>query len=144
MNLILNLLWLIFGGLIMGIAWFCAGLLTAITIVGLPWTAACFRIASFSLLPFGREAVDRRLLTGREDAGTGPLGTIANIIWLVVLGIPLALGHLVAAVACGVTIIGIPFAWQHLKLAAISLWPIGMEVVDVDVADEARRRAAFL
>ena len=144
MNLILNLLWLIFGGLIMGVAWFCAGILTAITIVGLPWTGACFRIAGFSLLPFGREAVDRRLLTGREDAGTGPLGTVANIIWLVLLGLPLALGHVVAAVACGITIIGIPFAWQHLKLAAISLWPIGTEVVDVEVADEARRRAAFL
>jgi uncharacterized membrane protein YccF (DUF307 family) len=95
-------------------------------------------------MPFGREAVNRRMLTGTEDVGTGPLGAVANILWLVVLGVPLALGHLAAAVACGVTIIGIPFAWQHLKLAAISLWPIGVEVVDVDVADEARRRSAFL
>jgi uncharacterized membrane protein YccF (DUF307 family) len=143
MSLILNLIWLVFGGLVMGIAWFFAALLAAITIVGLPWTGACLRIAGFSLLPFGREAVDRRLLTGREDIGTGPLGTIGNIIWLVTLGLPLALGHLVAAVACAITIIGIPFAWQHLKLAGISLWPIGTEVVDIDVADEARRRAAY-
>ena len=83
------------------------------------------------------------LLTGREDASTGPLGAIANILWLLVLGIPLALIHLAAAIACAVTIIGLPFAWQHLKLAGISLWPIGTEVVDVGIADEARRRAAF-
>ncbi len=87
--------------------------------------------------------MDRRLLTGREDAGTGPLGIIGNVIWLLILGIPLALGHLAAAVACAVTIIGLPFAWQHIKLAQISLWPIGTEVVDVAIADEARRRSAF-
>jgi uncharacterized membrane protein YccF (DUF307 family) len=143
MLLLLNIIWLIFGGLIMALAWGAAGVLVAITIVGLPWAAACFRIGGFTLWPFGREAVDRRLLTGREDIGTGPLGTIGNIIWLLVLGIPLALGHLAAAIACAVTIIGLPFAWQHIKLAGISLWPIGTEVVDGRIADEARRRAAF-
>jgi uncharacterized membrane protein YccF (DUF307 family) len=136
-------IWLIFGGLVMAVAWFFAGVLVAITIVGLPWAASCFRIGGFTLWPFGREAVDRRLLTGREDIGTGPLGTIGNIIWLLILGIPLAIGHVAAAIACAVTIIGLPFAWQHIKLAAISLWPIGTEVVDVDIAEEARRRAAF-
>jgi uncharacterized membrane protein YccF (DUF307 family) len=143
MSLILNIIWLIFGGLIMGIAWFFAALLAAISIVGLPWAASCVRIGMFTLMPFGHEAVDRRLLTGREDIGTGPLGTIANVIWLITLGIPLALGHLVAAVACAVTIIGLPFAWQHLKLAGISLWPVGTEVVEIGVADAARRRTAF-
>jgi uncharacterized membrane protein YccF (DUF307 family) len=59
------------------------------------------------------------------------------------LGIPLAIGHVAAAVACAVTIIGLPFAWQHIKLAQISLWPIGTEVVDIALADEARRRAAY-
>jgi uncharacterized membrane protein YccF (DUF307 family) len=127
----------------MGLLWCLAGFVVAITLIGLPWAAACFRIASFTFWPFGREAVDRRLLTGREDAGTGPLGTIGNIIWLLILGIPLAIGHLAAALACAVTIIGLPFAWQHIKLAQISLWPIGTEVVDVDIADAARRRAAF-
>jgi uncharacterized membrane protein YccF (DUF307 family) len=143
MSLLLNVLWLIFGGLVMAVAWFFAGVLVAITIVGLPWAPSCFRIGGFTLWPFGREAVDRRILTGREDIGTGPLGTIGNIIWLLILGIPLAIGHVAVAIACAVTIIGLPFAWQHLKLAAISLWPIGTEVVDVEIAEEARRRAAF-
>jgi uncharacterized membrane protein YccF (DUF307 family) len=143
MSLLLNIIWLIFGGFVMAVAWGLAGILVACTIVGLPWAAACFRIGGFTLWPFGREAVDRRLLTGREDLGTGPLGVIGNIIWLVILGIPLAIGHLVAALACAVTIIGLPFAWQHIKLVQISLWPIGTEVVDIRIAEEARRRAAF-
>jgi uncharacterized membrane protein YccF (DUF307 family) len=143
MSLLLNLVWLVFGGLVMGVLWGLAGLVAALTIVGLPWAAACFRIGGFTLWPFGRQAVDRRLLTGREDIGTGPLGVIGNILWLVTLGIPLAIGHLAAAIACAVTIIGLPFAWQHIKLVQISLWPIGTEVVDGRIAEEARRRAAF-
>ena len=143
MSLILNLIWMILGGLIMALLWFLAGIVAAITIIGLPWAAACFRIGGFTLWPFGREVVDRRLLTGREDIGTGPLGVIGNILWLFTLGIPLAIGHVAAAIACAVTIIGLPFAWQHIKLAQISLWPIGTEVVDVQIADEARRRTAF-
>ncbi len=114
----------------MAVAWFLAGLLAAISIIGLPWARACFNIALFSLWPFGREAVSRRELTGREDLGTGPLGLVGNILWLVVFGVWLAIGHVVAAVACAVTIIGIPFAIQHLKLASIGLAPVGMAVVD--------------
>ncbi len=130
MTLLLNLFWVVFGGLIMAIGWFLAGLLAAISIVGLPWARACFNIASFSLWPFGREAVSRRELTGRDDLGTGVFGLVGNIIWLVVFGVWLAIGHLVAAVASAVTIIGIPFAFQHVKLAVISLAPVGMAVVD--------------
>ena len=143
MTLLLNLIWLVFGELIMAFAWAIAGCLVALTIIGLPWAASCFRIGGFTLWPFGRETIDRRLLTGREDIGTGPLGVVGNIIWLMTLGVPLALGHVAAAIACAVTIIGLPFAWQHIKLAMLSLWPIGVEVVDVGMAEMARRRAAI-
>ena len=143
MTLLLNVIWLVFGGFVMACAWALAGCLVALTIVGLPWAASCFRIGGFTLWPFGREAIDRRLVTGREDIGTGPLGVIGNIIWLVTLGVPLALGHFAAAIACAVTIIGLPFAWQHIKLAILSLWPIGVDVVDVRIAEDARRRAAL-
>jgi uncharacterized membrane protein YccF (DUF307 family) len=130
MAFILNVIWVVFGGFVMAIAWFVVGVLAAISIIGLPWARACFTIGLFSLWPFGREAVNRAALTGREDIGTGPLGLIGNLIWLVLFGVWLAIGHLVSAIACAVTIIGIPFALQHLKLAGISLMPIGMDVVD--------------
>jgi uncharacterized membrane protein YccF (DUF307 family) len=128
--LILNIIWVIFGGFVMAVLWFVAGLIAALSIIGLPWARACFNIASFSLWPFGREAVNRADLTGREDLGTGPLGFVGNIIWLVFFGVWLAIGHVVSAIACAVTIIGIPFAVQHLKLVGISLMPIGMTIVD--------------
>jgi len=130
-SFILNMIWVIFGGLVMAVLWVLAGLLCAITIVGLPWAGACFTIANFSFWPFGREAVNRRLLTGREDIGTGPLGMLGNVIWILVCGLWLAIGHLAAAVACAVTIIGIPFAVQHIKLAGVSLAPIGIAIVDI-------------
>jgi len=130
-SFILNVIWVIFGGLFMAVLWVLAGLLCAITIIGLPWAGACFTIANFSFWPFGREAVNRRLLTGREDIGTGPLGMLGNVIWALVFGIALAIGHLAAALACAVTIIGIPFAIQHIKLAGVSLAPIGVEIIDI-------------
>ena len=139
MTVILNVIWVLLGGFVMAIAWFFVGLLAAVSLVGLPWARACFNIALFSLWPFGREAVPRHVLTGREDIGTGPLGLIGNVIWLLLFGLWLAIGHLVAAVACGVTIIGIPFAFQHVKLAGISLMPIGMAVVDSDRLNRAYR-----
>lgn len=131
MSLLLNLIWVLLGGFFMAMAWFAAGILAAITIIGLPWAKACFTLGSFSLWPFGREAIDRRALTGRRDIGTGPLGLIGNILWLLSFGIPLAVGHVLAAIACAVTIIGIPFALQHIKLALASLAPIGIEIVPI-------------
>lgn len=142
MALLLNLIWLVFGGVLMAALWLLAGVLAAITLVGLPWARACFNLAQFSLWPFGREAIDRKTLTGRDDLGTGPLGLLGNIVWFVLLGIWLAIGHVMAAIACALTIIGIPFAWQHLKLAGMSLAPIGITIVDKDIAAEARRRWA--
>jgi uncharacterized membrane protein YccF (DUF307 family) len=86
-------------------------------------------IGMFSFWPFGQEAVSRRELSGRPDLGTGPLGLAGNVIWFVVAGWWLATGHVASALACFVTIVGIPFGIQHLKLALIALAPIGMEVV---------------
>ena len=129
LSLLLNVLWIIFGGLLMAIGWVIAAILMAITIIGLPWTRAAFTIAAYTLLPFGQKAVSRAQYSGNTDAGTGPLGFLGNIIWLVLAGWWLALGHLITAILLAVTIVGIPFAWAHLKLAGIALWPIGKIIV---------------
>lgn len=142
MNLIGNILWLILGGLVMGLAWWLASLLAFVSILGIPWGRACFVLGSFAFWPFGRDVVSRYELYGRHDTGTGPLGTVGNIIWFVLAGVWLAIGHVLSAAACAVTIIGIPFAWQHLKLASLALWPIGRTVVTVDEARAARARRA--
>jgi len=136
-SLLLNLLWIVFGGLWMAIAWLFAALIMAISIVGLPWARAAFTIAAYTLLPFGQRAVSRAEYTGREDLGTGPLGTFGNLVWLVLAGWWLALGHLGLALALAITIIGLPFAWAHLKLAGLALWPIGKMIVPVE---EVERR----
>ena len=132
MTLILNILWFVFGGFIAGLAWILAGIIMAITIIGLPWARACFMLARYSFWPFGYDIVSRDQLYGEKDLGTGTLGTIGNIIWFVLAGWWLALMHISAAVALTVTIIGIPFAWAHVKLAIASLFPIGKKVVAVN------------
>jgi uncharacterized membrane protein YccF (DUF307 family) len=130
-SILLNLFWILLGGAWMAAGWLVAAIIMAITIIGLPWAKAAFNIAIYTLLPFGQQAVRRDQLTGQPDIGTGPLGVIGNLIWLVLAGWWLALGHLVTAVLLAVTIIGIPFAWAHLKLAGIALWPIGREIVPI-------------
>lgn len=132
MSLLLNILWVLFGGFFMGLAWFFYGILAAITIIGIPWARACFNIGWFVIWPFGREAVSRKNVTGEEDIGTGPLGLIGNIIWFVFAGFWLALGHLMLAIGYFVTIIGIPFGYQHIKFIEISMLPIGKTIVDID------------
>jgi uncharacterized membrane protein YccF (DUF307 family) len=129
MRTIGNIFWFILGGFLMGLGWWLAGLVAAITIVGLPWAKACFVIGQFAFLPFGKEAVNRKDLTQQDDIGTGALGLVGNVIWFVVAGWWLAIGHLVSALACFVTIIGIPFGIQHIKLALIALTPIGKTIV---------------
>ena len=131
MSVLLNLLWIVFGGLWMAVAWVIAAVIMAITIIGIPWARAAFNLASYTFLPFGQKAVSRAEHFGREDVGTGPLGVVGNIVWLVLAGWWLALGHLVTAILLAVTIIGIPFAWAHLKLAGLALWPIGKVIVPV-------------
>lgn len=124
-----NVIWFIFGGLEMGLAWWIAGVLCFITIIGIPFGKACFVIGKFSFFPFGHKAVDREEYSGQKDIGTGPLGAIGNIIWFLLLGLWLFLGHAIIALAFFITIIGIPFGIQHWKLAKISLFPIGKTVV---------------
>jgi uncharacterized membrane protein YccF (DUF307 family) len=129
LSLLLNLLWVVFGGWWMALGWLLAAVVMAITIVGLPWARAAFNIAWYALLPFGQTVVARDEYSGRSDLGTGPLGTLGNLVWLVLAGWWLALGHLCTAVALAITIIGLPFAWAHLKLAGLALWPVGKDVV---------------
>jgi uncharacterized membrane protein YccF (DUF307 family) len=137
-SLLLNLLWIVFGGLWMAIAWVIAAFLMAVTLIGLPWARSAFNIALYTSLPFGRKAVSRAAYSGVEDLGTGPLGTLGNLIWLALAGWWLALGHLLTALALGCTVIGIPFAWAHLKLAGLALWPIGKMIVFIDEAERRR------
>ena len=129
---LLNVLWIVAGGLWMSVAWIVAAIVMAITIIGLPWSRAAFNIALYTLLPFGQKAVPRDQYSGTEDMGTGPLGMLGNIIWLVLAGWWLALGHVITAFLLAITIIGIPFAWAHLKLAGLALWPIGKVIVPAE------------
>ena len=113
----------------MAFAWAIAAVLMAITIVGIPWTRAALNIAAYTLLPFGQKAISRADYVGHEDLGTGLLGLLGNVIWLLLAGWWLALAHLITAFFLAITIIGIPFAWAHLKLAGLALWPIGKTIV---------------
>ena len=138
-SLLLNLLWLLCGGFYMSVGWFIGAIVMAITIVGLPWTRAAFNIALYTLMPFGQTAVSRAAHSGHEDLGTGFLGAIGNLIWLILAGWWLALGHLITAAVLAITVIGIPFAWAHLKLAGLALWPIGKMIVPIEETVRHRR-----
>jgi len=140
MSLLGNILWLVFGGFVAGIAWWATGLVALISIIGIPWARSCFVIGQMSFVPFGKEIIARDILTEKEDIGTSGAGLIGNIVWFILAGWWLAIGHLVIAVAQAITIIGIPFALQHIKLAAVSLAPVGKTVVDKYVAAAAYER----
>jgi uncharacterized membrane protein YccF (DUF307 family) len=142
MRAIGNFLWFVLGGVFMGLGWWLVGVLAFITIVGIPWGKACFVIGQFTFFPFGKEAVSRKEMTKQDDIGTGGLGLVGNIIWFVFAGVWLAIGHVLSAIACFVTIIGIPFGIQHLKLAGIALAPIGKTIVTKEVAAAARKQGA--
>lgn len=114
-----NLLWFVFGGCISGLSWVLAGCLWCITIIGIPIGRQCFKFASLSFFPFGKEVV----------YGGGGVSFLINIIWLIISGLPLALEHLVFGCFLCVTIIGIPFGLQHFKLAKLALMPFGAEII---------------
>ncbi|MFN7130911.1 MAG: YccF domain-containing protein [Myxococcales bacterium] len=121
MNLLLNVLWMILGGgLLIWLEYVLAGLLLCLTIVGIPFGVQCFKIAGLGLLPFGATWV--------EPAKTRPVGCLLNVVWMIVGGIWIFISHVVLAVGLAVTLIGIPFALQHLKLAMVALMPFGKTV----------------
>ncbi|MEU1600998.1 YccF domain-containing protein [Streptomyces sp. NPDC005708] len=123
-NLLLNILWLLFCGIWMAIAYLIAALICFILIITIPFGIASLRIAGFVLWPFGRTTVER------PDAGAGSF--IGNVIWVIFAGWWLALGHLITSIPLFLSIIGIPFGWANLKLIPISLMPLGREVVATD------------
>jgi uncharacterized membrane protein YccF (DUF307 family) len=126
LKLILNILWLIFGGgIAAALSWLLAGCILFITIIGIPYSYACFRIAYFSALPFGNKLVDARDVGEERIFGT----TLVNVIWVILAGIWLFIEHVVVGVGLCLTIIGIPFGLAHFKLAKISFAPLGKRVV---------------
>lgn len=128
---LLNILWFIWGGWLSGLLWLLGGFLMALTIVGLPWAFAAWRIAGFAVWPFGKRIVSRAS-QGHDDLGTGPFGVVLNVIWFIVGGWHIALAHLVIAVSEAVSIIGIPFALKDLQLAQLALAPVGQTWEHVD------------
>jgi uncharacterized membrane protein YccF (DUF307 family) len=125
-SLLLNVLWILFGGFYMALGWLIAAVIMVLTIIGIPWARAASTIAVYTLLPFGHTVLSRP--TG---VGSGFLGFVGNLIWLLLAGWWLALGHLLTALLLAITLIGIPFAWAHLKLAGLALWPIGKDIVSM-------------
>ncbi|MFB8028286.1 YccF domain-containing protein [Streptomyces sp. NPDC056465] len=124
MNAILNVIWLVLCGLWMFLGYIAAGLLLCITIIGIPFGVAAFRIGVYALWPFGRTVVDR------PGAGGGSL--IGNVLWVVLAGWWLALGHIFTGIALCITIIGIPLGIANFKLIPVSLMPFGKEIVPSD------------
>jgi uncharacterized membrane protein YccF (DUF307 family) len=120
MNLLLNLIWLIFGGFIVVLAYLLGGILLCITIIGIPFGIQCFKLAGLALMPFGQE------IREKEPPG-GAVAVIMNIIWIILPGLELAIFHLVMALIFAITIIGLPIAAQHLKMTRLALLPFGFE-----------------
>ena len=122
MNLIGNLLWLVFGGFFAAVGYFIGGLMLCLTIVGIPWGLQCFKLAELVLWPFGKKVIS-------DSQNTGCLSTLCNLIWIIFGGWYTALVHLVMGLILAITIIGLPWARQHFKLLEISLMPFGKRIV---------------
>ncbi len=126
MRLLGNILWFVFGGgLVASLSWLLIGFVLAITVVGIPFAVAAVRIAGFAAFPFGKELVDARAIGETKIVGTG----LANLLWIVLAGIWLTVGHVLLGVALCLTLILIPFGLAHFKLASVSFAPLGKRVV---------------
>ncbi len=126
MRLLGNILWFVLGGgFVAGLSWLLVGVVLAITVVGIPFAVAAFRIAGFAAFPFGRELVDARVIGETRILGTG----LTNFLWVILAGIWLTIGHAISGVVLCLTIIGIPFGLAHFKLASVSFAPLGKRVV---------------
>ena len=123
MNLLGNLLWLLFGGLFAAIGYFIGGLVLCITIVGMPWGLQCFKLAGLVLWPFGKRIVS-------DSSTTGCLSIFCNLIWILCGGWYTALVHVVMGLILCLTVIGMPWGKQHFKLIEISLMPFGKRIID--------------
>lgn len=123
LRLVANIVWVVVAGWELLLAWWLAGLLVCLTVVGIPFGVQLFKIGLYAAWPFGRRA---------EVVDPSPLGTVGNVLWVVLAGWWLALAHLVGAIAVGLTIIGLPAAWVNLKLVPIAFMPFGRHVVEVD------------
>jgi uncharacterized membrane protein YccF (DUF307 family) len=121
---LLNIIWLLFGGIWLALGYVLAGILCCLLIITIPFGIASFRMASYALWPFGRTVVDH--------PRAGAMSAVGNVIWVVVAGWWLAIGHLTTAAAQAVTIIGIPLAIANLKMIPVSLLPLGKEIVPTD------------
>lgn len=127
MKTVLNVLWFVFGGLIMALGYFLIGLILCVLIITIPFGIQAFKMGSYTLWPYGRTVV------AKPGAGAG--STIVNVLWIILAGVWLAVGHILTGVALCITIIGIPFGIVHFKLARLILAPFGNEIVDTDEAD---------
>ena len=123
-KLLLNLIWLVFGGLWLALGYVLAGIICCVLVVTIPFGVASFRMASYALWPFGRPIVDRPT--------AGAMSTIGTVIWILVAGWWLVLGHVTTAFAQAITIVGIPLAIANLKMIPVSLVPLGKEIVPTD------------
>lgn len=122
MNLIGNIIWIVFGGLLLALEYFVAGILLCLTIIGIPFGYQAFKIGVLALLPFGQ----RSIVVDKND---GCLTTLMNVIWILIGGIWIALTHLALGVLFCITIIGIPFGLQHFKLMSMAFTPFGRDIV---------------
>ena len=137
MRTIANILWFLLGGWALGLAWYLSAIVMAISIIGIPWSRACWEIGTTSLMPFGREVVSYTELTGRPGGAMGIARFFANLLWFP-FGAVLAVGHVLHGCVMFCTIICIPIAIQDFKLAEISLFPVGKRVVSKELAGAAR------